>query len=101
MGGIIVFLFSPLLIVAVVYVVSLQGVTARLQEAHPEVWDELGAPTLLSRKLRKFIGSYEFSQLGDKILMRRRTVARLFMGVFVICVALVALAFLLLFTVRT
>jgi len=96
MGAIVILLFSPLLIIAVVYVVSLQGVTARLQEAHPEIWDELGAPTLLNRKLRKFIGSYAFSQLGDRILLKRRTVARLVMGVFVICVALVALAFLLL-----
>ena len=100
MEGIIVFFFLLLLIIAVVYVVSLQGVAARLQEAHPEVWDGLGAPALLNRKLRKFIGSYAFSQLGDKILLRRRTVARLVMGMFVICVALVALAFLLLFSVR-
>ena len=100
MEGMIVFVFLLLLIIVVVYVVSLQGVTARLQEAHPEVWDELGAPTLLNIKLRKFIGSYAFSQLGDKVLLRRRTVARLVMGFFVISVALIALAFLLLLSVR-
>jgi len=67
--------FDAFWIVLAGLLVSLARILARLRTRHPDVWEELGCPTLLPRQgigtsaaLTRFYWSRRTSDLGDPVL---------------------------------